>query len=164
MQLIINVRLCVFYLELLLLLAWLKMDVLQEVCLLRIVKHLMIVWHVDMPLVLRGLSLRPVLRVYWACVCLSVSVCMRTMSGRVILAEPSGNVSVSSPFVFFSLLHAHTHADSHMARHVNVTSFFNRSFYTHTLKNRCGWVQLSLPDESFLSLHPLISYFTRTHS
>lgn len=111
----------------------------------------MIVWHVDMPLVLRGLSLRPVLRVYWACVCLSVSVCMRTMSGRVILAEPSGNVSVSSPFVFFSLLHAHTHADSHMARHVNVTSFFNRSFYTHThtLKNRCGWVQLSLPDESF---------------
>lgn len=106
----------------------------------------------------------PVLRVYWACVCLSVSVCMRTMSGRVILAEPSGNVSVSSPFVFFSLLHAHTHADSHMARHVNVTSFFNRSFYTHTLKNRCGWVQLSLPDESFLSLHPLISYFTRTHS
>lgn len=148
MQLIINVRLCVFHLELLLLLAWLKMDVLQEV----------------LPLVLRGLSLRPVLRVYWACVCLSVSVCMRTMSGRVILAEPSGNVSVSSPFVFFSLLHAHTHADSHMARHVNVTSFFNRSFYTHTLKNRCGWVQLSLPDESFLSLHPLISYFTRTHS
>lgn len=99
-------------------------------------------------------------------ICVSLCVCVHAYDVW------TGNISrtirkcvcLISVCVFLSPSRTHTHADSHMARHVNVTSFFNRSFYTHTLKNRCGWVQLSLPDESFLSLHPLISYFTRTHS
>ena len=104
----------------------------------------------------------------WVCVCVSV------VSGWVMLAEASGNVSVSSPFVFFSLspslthirihcfIHTHTHTHTHTSttRHVIVRSFFNHSIQTHTHSKQM-WKSVTVITQHvslFLHLNNFIFY------